>query len=142
MRISINHARIAIAATAVAASLSAAAASAATIDVPTSFYETGELNCSYLNYTDPQSNFVNQKEHTYNLWISDPGLAQSIYDRCDAAEHPQPAAAQAPAVLASETQLPTVLPKTGSSMPILAIATLLAAIGTTTITLRRSRFSR
>lgn len=138
MRVSINQARFALAATAATAILSAAPASAAIIDVPTSFYEPGQFDCSYLNYSDPQSNFVNQKEHTYNLWISDPGLAQSIYDRCDAAEHPKPAT---PVVLADETQLPTVLPKTGSSAPALALAMILAALGAT-VTLRRSQLRR
>ena len=134
MRVSINHARIALLTGAATIILAAAPASAATIDVPTSFYETGQLDCSQVNYTDPQSNFVNQKEHTYNLWVTDPGMAQSLMDRCDAAEHPKPAA---PAVLAGNTELPATLPVTGSSAPAMALATILAAIGAG-LTLRRS----
>lgn len=137
MQVSTNHARIGLLTGAAAIILAAAPASAATIDVPTSFYETGQLDCSLIDYANPQHNFINEKDHsTYDLWVTDPALAQSLFGRCDAAEHPQPVVADAPAVLADSTQLPTTLPVTGSSAPALAIASLLAAIGAS-VTFRR-----
>jgi hypothetical protein len=96
-------------------SLTASSAHAATIDIINPWTDTPGtdrmlIDCSALNYDNPHANFTSPKGDE-SAWITMPAQAQSVMDQCDAAEHPGK-------VLAATTVAPTVLPKTGSSLPL------------------------
>ena len=95
------------------------------------------IDCSELDYADPHHNLTSPKGD-FSWWDAQPELAQSIMDRCTAAQ----AAAAAPQVLGSKTAqstqpTPAVLPKTGVGLLPLVLA-VAAAISGALISTRRT----